>query len=520
MSRRPPILDYFRGVPREGQIKILQQIHEGWERHDVFVISAPVAFGKSRVAHAISAWAAACGESATIATPDNLLLQQYLTEWPELGVSLRRDLYASEGEYRAARAAAAAAPIRATTYAGFLGTRAYAPVVTFDECHRLVAFLQDKEAVTIWACQHQVPGWVQTIDALASWAQQNADTAQQRAEELQAAVDALGANIVLEIEREVARAKAARRAPRKSELSEAAIVAVLLAQEAKAKLREAKRLSRLAGKLAQHPATYTVRRSTRPHFRHQCQCIELVPLTPRFNKPILWPGHRVRKLVLMSATIHAEDLFDLGLDRRRVLQLEAPSPIPPEQRPVVFAPVGSLGLRSRTTDLPVVVAAIKRLLARHAGERGVIHCTYDLLEQLRATELGRDSRLVWGARGQRASVFQEWVNTAGRDARVLVGAGITEGIDLVGDRARWQVVTKLLYPSQADVAVWAKSRARPGWYVWQAVRDLLQTTGRICRGPEDFGVTYILTAEFHRILNEWRALLPDYFLDSLRIGGV
>jgi len=518
---RPSILDYFSGTPRQGQREILQRIDAAWDRYDVFVISAPVAFGKSRVAHAISSWAADLGLKATIATPDNLLLGQYTSEFPDMGASLRRDLYTSEREYRAARERAERAPVRGTTYAGYLGTRAHRDVVTFDECHRLVPFLQDKEAVRVWECQLPIPGWVQTVDALAAWATEDAAAHEAEAERLQAAIAGLDARVIQEIEREVARAgREGRKALRKRDLSDAASQAVELITRAKARAREAKRLARLANKLAQHPATYVVRRLKAPHFRHQCQCIELVPLTPRFNKPILWPPHRVDKLVLMSATVHAEDLYDLGLDQRRVLQLEAPSPIPPEQRPVVFAPVGSLGMRRRVVDLPVVVAALQRLLVRHAEERGVIHCTYELLEQLRASDLGKDPRLVWGVRGQRAPVFQEWLGTAGRDNRVLVAAGLTEGIDLIGDRASWQVVTKILYPSQADVAVWAKSRARPEWYHWQGVRDLLQTIGRICRSPTDYGITYVLTTELHRILQDWPALLPAHFWDSLKMGKV
>lgn len=517
----PSILEFFSGTPRPGQLDILQRIDTAWSRYDVFVISAPVAFGKSRVAHAIASWAAECGMKATIATPDNLLLGQYMSEWPDLGASMRRDLYTSEAAYRAARAKAAAAPVRATTYAGYLGTKAYADVVVWDESHRLVSFLQDKEGVKLWACQAKIPAWVQTVDALAAWATTDAATKEAEAERLRAAVEGISPAILKELEREVAHAKrAGRSTPRRGDLTDSAIVALELIAGAKAAARDARKLARLAGKLAQHPATYVVRRSNSPHFKHQCQCIELLPLTPRFNRPILWPPHRVDKLVLMSATVHGEDLYDLGLDKRRVLELSAPSPIPPERRPVVFAPVGSLGRQRRATDLPTVVAAIDRLLVRHADERGVIHCTYELLEQLRGTHLGADPRLVWGVRGARASVFQEWVATAGKDNRVLVAAGLTEGIDLLGDRARWQVVTKILYPSQGDVAVWAKSRARPEWYQWQGVRDLLQTVGRVCRSPDDYGVTYILTTEFHRILSEWRSLLPQYFLDSLRLGKV
>lgn len=473
------------------------------------------------MAHAISSWAADGGQRATIATPDNVLLGQYVDEWPDLGHSLRRDLYSSEASYRAARAQATRAPIRVTTYAGYLGTRAYADVVTFDESHRLTSFLQDKEAVKIWGCQFQVPGWVQTVDALAAWATEEAARCESEVVRLQALVEGVPTRILKEVERELAQARrAGRKAPRRGDLTDAAWDAIRLMTDAKAKVREAKRLARLAEKLAQHPATYVVRRHVSPHFSHQCPYIELIPLTPRFNKPILWPNSRVDKLVLMSATVHAEDLYDLGLDQRRVLSLSAPSPIPPEQRPVVFAPVGSLGLRRRVADLPPVVAAIERLLVRHADERGVIHCTYELLEQLRATSLGANPRIVWGARGLRASVFREWLSTAGRDNRVMVAAGLTEGVDLVGDRATWQVVAKILYPSQADVAVWAKSRARPEWYQWQGVRDLLQTVGRICRGPEDYGITYILTTEFHQILRGWSKLLPQHFMESLKLGSV
>lgn len=451
-------LDWFDGTPRAGQVATLAAAPAAWPGADVLVVRAPVGAGKSRMAVALARWAG----GATILTPTNNLLAQYTETWPDLPVPLYRADVPGTQAWLRHKAELAAAPVKGANYYSYLAHKLYSPTVIVDEAHRLVPMLQELEAITLWEHLTPWPHWIQTT------------------------ADLLG-------------------------------FATSVADDGPSASRAGRLYAKLVNKLAQHPDTYTVRVETADYRGRPRRCLRLLPLTPRHNRPVLWP-RRVKRLVFLSATFGAEDLYDLGLDARRVTVLDSPSPIPARNRPVVYAPVGSLGMAGRAASLPRLEAALGELLRRHP-ERGVIHATYGLAQELRAGALGRDPRLVWHSPDNAGRVLHDWLDVAKKapsgDGRVLVACGMTEGIDLHGDRARWQAVCKLLYPDRSDPAVAAKLAVRPRAYAWSAARDVIQASGRVCRGPEDFGKTYILDADFGRLFAQNRDMFPGWFTEAL-----
>lgn len=440
---RGPILDWFGGTPRSGQAEVLAKIQAAWHHSDVLVLRAPVGSGKSWLAHTIARWAG----GATITTPTNTLVDQYLTTWPGVEPCPR-----GSGTRLASLVWRANNPVRVLNYYQYLAHRVYSDVVVFDEGHRLIPTLQEFESVRIWTDVNPVPSWVRTTTDLLVWVQSHGDT-----------------------------------------------------------------YKKAVAKLAQHPSTVQVEVSEATYGKNKRlrPCLLLRSLTPRHNKPIFWPPGRVRKLVFMSATFHAEDLWDLGLESRRVTVVDCPSPIPKENRPVIYDPVGSLGVGGRATSVPLLEARLALLAARHRGQRGLVHATYELARTLRSGPLGGNPRFLWHSTDNAGRVLKDWVATAGGD-KILVACGMSEGVDLPGDLARWQAVCKITYPSLADSAVAAKARQRPDWYAWVAARDVQQATGRIVRGPEDWGVTYLLDSDFARLYSSNKEMFVPSFREALR----
>jgi len=268
--------------------------------------------------------------------------------------------------------------------------------------------------------------------------------------------------------------------------------------------------SKLARALAKDPEGYIVRFSAELYRGKRKPCLKVIPLTPAENAPILWPSS-VKKIVLASATLSEEDIKDLGLDNRKVRYIDSGSPIHPDRRPVLFRPAAVLSREGQ--QLGGVEDLAKALLAladKHPGEKGLVHVTYALGRSLRPL---LDGRFLGHDQGNKEQVFQAWQASKGG---ILLGAGLTEGIDLAGDKANWQVVSKVLFPNLSDPAIFAKAQARPKWYLWAAIRDLLQATGRVCRTPEDYGVTYVLDSAFKGLYNRNPELFPGWFKGALR----
>ena len=75
------------------------------------------------------------------------------------------------------------------------------------------------------------------------------------------------------------------------------------------------------------------------------------------------------------------------------------------------------------------------------------------------------------------------------------------------------------------IAKWA-SEDSP-WYNWMTARTIEQQVGRICRGPDDFGKTYIVDLAFGNIpkkrpgfVQRAHKLFSKDFLESITWEGI
>jgi Rad3-related DNA helicase len=215
----------------------------------------------------------------------------------------------------------------------------------------------------------------------------------------------------------------------------------------------------------------------------------------------------------MSATFSVEDAYDLGMDNKRVVEIEGPSPIPADRRPILYEPIGNMSYKKQMENIPQLKDKLNELMEKHS-EKGLVHCTYSLSARLRASFAG-NKRIIWHTRDNKNQMLEIWRNSPPSEGKVFMGCGLSEGLDLKGDRGRWQVICKISYPSLGDVAVAAKLKQRPKWYAWIAVRHLIQAAGRICRAEDDRGSTYILDKSFERLYNGNTSLFSQAFKEAL-----
>jgi Rad3-related DNA helicase len=94
------------------------------------------------------------------------------------------------------------------------------------------------------------------------------------------------------------------------------------------------------------------------------------------------------------------------------------------------------------------------------------------------------------------------------------------GIDLPGDACRVQVICKVpflnLKDKQVSGRLYGGGRAGKTWYSVNAIRTIVQMTGRAVRSESDWAVTYILDGQF--VTNIWqqnRNLIPSWWREGL-----
>jgi Rad3-related DNA helicase len=100
-------------------------------------------------------------------------------------------------------------------------------------------------------------------------------------------------------------------------------------------------------------------------------------------------------------------------------------------------------------------------------------------------------------------------------ASVLVSPSMSTGVSFDGDKARFQIVAKIPYPSLASQKNKMRKQQNPDYYAWKTCCGLIQMCGRIVRSHTDFGDTVIIDSSFSDVLKYSSRFLPEWFTSSV-----
>jgi Rad3-related DNA helicase len=228
-----------------------------------------------------------------------------------------------------------------------------------------------------------------------------------------------------------------------------------------------------------------------------------------------------RKWLLMSATIiSADEMADslgLPLDYATV---KVPMTFPVENRPVILAPVANVVYSEMKKAIPKLAFAIHKVMDKHPTERILVHTVSyylakELMWELRKLGTGGRPVISYQEGRDKDDALKQYKQVAGS---VLLAPSMGRGIDLPGDLCRVQVIAKVPYLSMGDTQVSRRTHLPGGevWYAVQAIRDVVQMTGRGVRNKDDHAVTYIFDQQFSS--NLWRkhkAMFPDWWQESV-----
>lgn len=230
------------------------------------------------------------------------------------------------------------------------------------------------------------------------------------------------------------------------------------------------------------------------------------------------------KWVLMSATIiSAEEMAEkLGIDEAgldwRVVRV--PMLFPVENRQIHVAGVASVTHKNKEVAWPKLVTAINALMEKHPEDRILVHTvSYALASYLRgkcssSTQPTRSFFTYRSAAERDASLTAFRKSSAG----VMFAPSLDRGVDLKGDECRVVIVAKVPFGNLGDPQTAAEMKLPGGkrGYIVDAIRDLVQMTGRHVRSVDDWGVSYILDTTFmDNIYSDWRHMLPEWWSEAL-----
>ena len=467
---------------RAAQKNILLKVEEKFDSSDVFIIRAPVALGKTLLAVTLARYIQRHKKwKSRILVPNNILLEQYLSTFPSIHTLKKRESYTcslyekqtkkySCGEhtqitgsagkrgayckgcpYVGALRKAQVMPYVSINYYTYLAYKMYGEALIVDEGHLIQSMIKDLAAKKLWHHEYHFPSYIRTYGQLARWV-----------------------------------AEALTRKPNDRKLKE------------------------LKEELDSNKVHYLVEKGQALYRNEERDCLKLIPVNIQNQPPILWPQGKVKKLFFLSGTINRKDIEDMGLGDRRVCVIDAPSPIPIENRPIHLDLKFNLSAASQDRDVPALASYLLEL-ADSKPDRGFIHAPYSLANKLRPY-LMDNPRFLFHSSSNKMSVFKEFQETEGK---IMVASGMYEGIDLAGDLARWQVITKVPWANLTEPAMRYLADEDPEGYANEAVRLVVQAYGRVCRSPTDYGETYLVDRSFNRLYIKHPDLFPGWFRDAI-----
>ena len=228
--------------------------------------------------------------------------------------------------------------------------------------------------------------------------------------------------------------------------------------------------------------------------------------------------NHARRVLMTSATICDCRQFcrELGIPEEDTEHIQLPSLFPKEHRPVFYMPITALSRDNEEAEFPKVVEAVDTILDQYPSCKALCHTVSFARAKILLKLSRHSSRMLTHNTKNRLEILEQFMTSS--EPLVLVSPSMERGLDLVGDLGRLAIFVKLPYGNLGDPQINKRVYAFPDgsrWYAWETARSLVQGSGRIVRSPSDWGLAFILDAEFSRLYQEYRNLFPLWWRDAL-----
>jgi len=226
----------------------------------------------------------------------------------------------------------------------------------------------------------------------------------------------------------------------------------------------------------------------------------------------VWSNYDV--VILMSGTILDKKLFSElnGLDPDRSVYYSVDSPFEQENRKVYYMPLGKMSFTKKEETFKNYVPYLHKILKKYEMQKGIIHTnSFELSEWIKRDV--ENSRLLFHDSSTRDEMLKLHMDS--KDPFVFVSPSVATGVSFDHEKSRFQVISKIPYPSLNSQKNKLRQKNNPEWYSWKTVAGLLQMCGRSIRSKTDWADTIILDGSFSDLLRFSSNYFPKWFLDSI-----
>lgn len=221
------------------------------------------------------------------------------------------------------------------------------------------------------------------------------------------------------------------------------------------------------------------------------------------------------KVILMSGTILNKDLFCFlnGLDPSQTAYHSIPSPFAVTNRPIYYMPIGKMTFKTKEDTFKNYVPYIKKIMSKYDSVKGIIHThNFELSNWIKETI--DNERFIFHDSSNKDEMLRKHMESEG--GTVIVSPSVSTGVSFDGEKSRFQIISKIPYPSLASNKNKTRLKVKPDYYEWKTVGDIIQMYGRSVRNEFDFADTIIIDGCFSDVLRNSSYLMPTWFTDAIK----
>ncbi len=223
-------------------------------------------------------------------------------------------------------------------------------------------------------------------------------------------------------------------------------------------------------------------------------------------------------ILMMSATILSPNIYAnaLGIPNGDYKYVKLENKFPVANRPIMFKPSGSMSFKNKHDTIPKMRADVEKICNEHIDDRGIIHThNFEIADFLsKNCEKSVSKRFFF----QNDFPNKQTMLAAHAESKngIIIAPAMHEGLDLKDDLSRFQIITKVPYPSTANNPQLARRMEISNeYYMYLTALKLVQSYGRSIRSEKDHAKTYMLDADFKSFCARSKAVLPSWFLEAI-----
>lgn len=222
----------------------------------------------------------------------------------------------------------------------------------------------------------------------------------------------------------------------------------------------------------------------------------------------------------LSGTILNKKLFSYlnGVPDKISCYYSIDSPFKIKNRPIYYLPVSRMSWKNKENAFKSYKPFIEKILKKYKDRKGIFHTvTYEISKFIE--ENFKSDRLIFHSSSDKDQALKKHF-TLKEEPTVLISPSMGTGVDLQDEKARFQVLCKIPYPSLGSKKNKMRQKTIPEWYTYKTIAGIIQAYGRGVRSYNDWCDFLILDACFSDIMIYHSAWIPKYIQGAIKTVDV